>query len=69
MNRISEINKDQLVQLITKIRESPKFSIQLDETTDVTKLAQFLVYIRYVCKENVKEELLFCRLLKGHCHE
>jgi len=62
--RISEINNDQLVQLITRIRESPKFSIQLDETTDITKLAQLLVYVRYVYKENVEEELLLCRPLK-----
>ena len=42
-NRISDINKDQLVQLITRIKESSKFSIQLDDTTDVTKLAKLLV--------------------------
>ncbi|XP_023242879.1 SCAN domain-containing protein 3-like [Centruroides sculpturatus] len=63
-NRISEISNDQLVQLITRIKESPKFSIQLDETTDITKLAQLLVYVRYVYKENIEEELLFCRPLK-----
>ncbi|GLV33345.1 hypothetical protein CBL_08615 [Carabus blaptoides fortunei] len=42
-NRISDIKKDELVQLITRIKESSKFLIQLDETTDITKLAQLLV--------------------------
>ncbi|XP_057664923.1 protein FAM200A-like [Diorhabda carinulata] len=65
-NRISDINKDQLVQLITRIKESPKFSIQLDEITDITKLAQLLVYVRYVYKECVEEELLFYRPMEDH---
>ena len=49
------------MQLITRIRESSQLSIQLDETTDITKLTQLLVYVTYVHKENVEEELLFCR--------
>ncbi|XP_035229056.1 protein FAM200A-like [Stegodyphus dumicola] len=65
-NRISDINMDQLIQLITRIKESPKFSIQLDKTTDITKLAQLLVYVRYVYKESVEEELLFCRPMEDH---
>uniref|UniRef100_A0A0K0EJ23 DUF4371 domain-containing protein n=1 Tax=Strongyloides stercoralis TaxID=6248 RepID=A0A0K0EJ23_STRER len=65
-NRISDINKDQLIQLITRIKESLKFSIQLDETTDITKLAQLLVYVRYVYKESVEEELLFCCPMEDH---
>ena len=65
-NRISDIIKDQLIQLITRIKESPKFLIQLDETTDITKLAQLLVYVRYVYKESVEEKLLFCRPMEDH---
>jgi len=65
-NRISDINKDQLIQLMTTIKESPKFSLQLDETSDNTKLAQLLVYVRYVYKESVEEGLLFCRPMEGH---
>ena len=44
------------MQLITRIKESQKFSIQLDETIDISKLAQLLVYVRYVYKKNVEEE-------------
>ena len=71
-NRFSEIDKDQLVQLITRIKENPKLSTQLDETTDITKLAQWLVYVRNVCKKYVEEELLFCcplkHILEGKTH-
>ena len=28
---------------------------------DITKLAQLLVHVRYVYKENAEKELLFCR--------
>ena len=65
-NRISKINKDQIVQLITRIKEDPQLSIQLDKAMEITKLAQLLVYVRYVYKENIEEELLFCRPLKDH---
>ena len=56
-NKVSESNKDYLAQLITRIEISPKFSIQLDKPTDITKLTQLLACVRYVYKENVKEEL------------
>ena len=42
--RISEINNDQLQQLITRLNNSPKFAIQLDEATDISNSAQ---YVRY----------------------
>ncbi|XP_067137172.1 protein FAM200A-like [Centruroides vittatus] len=42
--RISEISCDQFQQLIQRIKESPKFAIRLDESTDITNLAQLLVY-------------------------
>lgn len=54
---ISEINNDPFQQLITRHKESPKFAIQLDKTTDISKLTQLLVYIRYICKENIDNEL------------
>ena len=60
-SRISYINTDQLVQVITRIKESQNISIQLDEKTDIIKLSLLLVYVRYVYKESVEEKLIFCR--------
>ena len=64
--RIAEISDDQLQQLITRLKKSHTFAIQLDDTTGVVKNAQLLLYVRHVHEENVEEELLFCRSLKCH---
>ena len=47
--RIAEISEDQLQQLITRLKKSQKFAIQLDETTDVSRNAQLLLSLRAVC--------------------
>lgn len=63
--RITEISNDILEQLIFRIKSSPKFSIQLDETTDVTNMAQLMTYVRYTFNDEFHEDLLFCRPLKA----
>ena len=64
--RISEICDDQFQQLIDRIKESLKFSIQLDESTDITNSAQLLAYVRYCYDNNIHEDFLFCRQLSKH---
>ena len=66
LTELTDINSDLFQQLIQRIKESPKFAIQLDESTDITNLAQLLVYVRYIYKSNVHEDLLFCRPLNDH---
>jgi hypothetical protein len=48
--RIQDMAYDILSQVVDEIKSGPSgmFSIQLDESTDVTHLAQLLVYVRYV---------------------
>lgn len=46
-----------------KIRASPFFAIQLDESTDVAQCPQLLVYTRYICQNKVEEDFLFCKAL------
>ena len=45
--RITDMSMDILCQIVQEIKETPAglFSIQLDETTDVTNFSQLLVYI------------------------
>ena len=62
--RISEISEDQLEQLIVRIKESRKFAIQHDESTDITNTAYLLSYVRYIYN-NIHEDLLFCKPLHG----
>jgi hypothetical protein len=45
--RITEINDDMREQLLERILKSPKFAIQLDESTDISNVGQFLTYVRY----------------------
>jgi hypothetical protein len=51
-------------QLQIRIKCSPKFALQIDETKDVTGLAQLLVFSRYCFEENVQEEFTSCPALQ-----
>ena len=57
---------DVLEQILTHVKESPFYSIQLHECTDVTGLLQLLIFIRYINNAAVSENLLFCKALKLH---
>eukprot|EP00096_Caligus_rogercresseyi_P009484 TRINITY_DN3234_c0_g1_i1.p1 TRINITY_DN3234_c0_g1~~TRINITY_DN3234_c0_g1_i1.p1 ORF type:complete len:544 (+),score=51.68 TRINITY_DN3234_c0_g1_i1:127-1758(+) len=59
-HRIDDMSQDIKSQVIEKIKLSPFFAIQLDETTDVTHLPQLLVYARFISGNQVEEEFLFC---------
>ena len=63
-SRINDIGKDILSQVVADLKASPtKFSIQLDETTDLANLNQLIAFVRYVKGEEIKEEFLFCKQL------
>ena len=44
MRRIHEMSDDALSQLISRIKQSTHYAIQLDESTDVSGMANVLVY-------------------------
>jgi hypothetical protein len=50
-------------KLIDQVKNSDFFSIQLDESTDVSNYAQLMVYVRYVFQTVIKEDFLFCEAL------
>ena len=53
------MSQDILQQIVSDLVATPvKFSIQLDESTDVTNCSQLLVFVRYVKEGGVHEELL-----------
>ena len=56
--RISLISTDVKQQVMHKIKASPVFSIQFDESVVVPSCSQLLVFVRYVHMEDVKEEFL-----------
>ena len=57
--RISEMSQDILLQVVEEVRSSPLFSLQLDESTDISSCAQLLVYACYISENNVKVQHLF----------
>ena len=63
-SRINEIGEDILSQVVADLKASPtKFSIKLDEATDLANLNQLIAFVRYVKGEEIKEEFLFCKQL------
>ena len=65
--RISEMTQDILLQVVEEIRSNPIFSLQLDESTDVSSCAHLLVYARYSFENNIKEQYLFSEPLSTTC--
>ena len=63
--RIDELSQDIKDQLLNLIKESPFFSIQCDEMTDIESCSQLLLYARFLSVNTIKEEMLFCRQMKG----
>ncbi|XP_026579563.1 protein ZBED8-like [Pseudonaja textilis] len=58
--RVSILAKNVRQQVISSVKESKYFAIQLDETTDVSSNFQLMVYVRYKGLHLIEEELLFC---------
>ena len=54
-------------QLIDRVRKSGRFSLQLDECTDVSGDAQLLAFVRYSYEGNMYEDMLFCSSMEGTC--
>lgn len=65
--RISEMANDVKCQLVERIKDGKKFSLQLDESTDISNAAQLLVFVRYCHEGKLLEDLLFCCVLEGTC--
>ncbi|XP_067942942.1 protein FAM200C-like [Watersipora subatra] len=62
-SRIDDMSAEIKRQVIEKIKSSPMFAIQLDEPTDVASISQLMVFARYVHRETIEEEFLFCSAL------
>ena len=63
-HRIQETSIDIAEQVIVGVKDSKfGFAIQLDESTDVAKCSQLLVYARFTQNNTVKTELLFSQVV------
>ena len=62
--RIQKMSGDIAEQIIAGVKDSKfGFAIQLDESTDVAKCSQLLVFVRYIQNNIVKTELLLSQAL------
>lgn len=50
-------------QLVSKVRDSCYYALQLDESTDTANQANIIVFVRYENNETIHEDLLLCKSL------
>lgn len=63
-SRISDMSTNILEQVIRELDSTPfPFSMQLDESTDISQCSQLLVFVRYIYSGTSKDEFLFCQPL------
>ncbi|XP_023214867.1 multiple PDZ domain protein-like [Centruroides sculpturatus] len=63
--RISEMSRNIESEVTKCIQNSSVFALQLDKTTDITKMSQLIIYIRFIFNEDITETFLCCKSLKG----
>ena len=63
-SRICDMSCNIKSQLLAKVKASPVFAIQLNESVDVENLSQLLVFVRYFHDQSIEDDLLFCHPLK-----
>ena len=61
--RIDDMSSDILETLITKLKTTEKFSLQIDESTDIKNRAQLIIIVRFVDEDSIKEHYFFCKEL------
>ncbi|GAA6085321.1 SCAN domain-containing protein 3-like [Tachysurus ichikawai] len=65
--RITDMAQDIKCKLIDRVKKSGRYTLQLDESTDVSSTAQILVFVRYIFEGKLNEKMLFCTHLEGSC--
>ncbi len=64
-HRIDKMRTDIVEQLVDKLRTGESFSLQLDESVDVSGQVQLVAFARYVDTSDIREHILFCKTLEG----
>lgn len=64
--RIDDMSSNIEETLILQLQECTYFALQIDESTDVTNMAQLLVFVRFDYHEDIREEFLFCKPLESN---
>lgn len=68
--RISDMANNIEDTLMVRLSKSDMFAIQLDESTDISKKAIMLVFVRYLLEDQIFEDFLFsCELLQTRAED
>ncbi|GFW51290.1 protein FAM200A [Trichonephila clavipes] len=59
--RISEMSRNIESEVIKRIQNSSVFALQLDETTDISKMSQLIIYVRFIFNEAITQMFLCCK--------
>lgn len=62
--RIDEMALNVKEQLVKRLKMSPFFALQCDDSTDIAQQCQLIVYCRFVDENKIIEELLFSKNLE-----
>ncbi|GBN72218.1 Zinc finger BED domain-containing protein 5 [Araneus ventricosus] len=65
--RIKDMSNDIEATINERIKKNPFFSIQVDESTDVSDLSILLVIARYLNVKELEENILLCYPLTKRC--
>jgi hypothetical protein len=65
--RCNESLPEDIKELLTRIKCSPKSALQIFTSTDVARFSQLLVPVRYCFKENIQKEFMFLLPLSKRC--
>ena len=60
------MSDDTLSPLKDSLMKSKVFTMQLDESTDISGKAQLLATIRHIENNTIQENLLFCKEIPAH---
>jgi hypothetical protein len=60
MRWIESLSEENKAQLLTRIKCSPKYVLQIEVATDAAGSDQVLVFVRYSLEENILRKFMFC---------
>lgn len=63
--RVDKMGTDIVAQVVEKLRAGD-FSLQLDESTDISGHAQLVAFARYVDTDDIEEHIILCKRLEGN---
>ena len=61
--RIADISSDIERNVLSKIKSREFFAIQVDESTNISGKAQLIAFVRFIDKEAIMEDFLYCKEL------